>query len=61
MAILGRKKKAVARAWEAVSKQREAAARKERMQGPKSPSVNEAEHEARLKMLKNLGLIGRAE
>ena len=51
---MGRKKKAVAQGWNAINKQR---ADKHKPNEPKEEKVTPEEHEARLKLLKELGLI----
>lgn len=57
MAIMGRKKKAVARGWEAINKQRDEESRKLKVESEKKEEVTSEEHEKRLKLLKELGLI----
>jgi hypothetical protein len=57
MAIMGRKKKAVARGWEAINKQRDEESKKLKTESEKKEEVTPEEHEKRLKLLKDLGLV----
>lgn len=57
MAIMGRKKRAVARGWEAINKQRDEESRKLQEETEKKEKVTVEEHDARIKMLKDLGLV----
>lgn len=54
---MGRKKRAVARGWEAINKQRDEESKKLRGETEKKEEVTTKEHEARIKMLKDLGLV----
>lgn len=56
MAIMGRKKKAVAAGWDAINKQREVENKLAKGEDKKE-SISKEEHEARLKLLKDLGLV----
>jgi hypothetical protein len=56
MAVMSRKKRAVAQGWEATNKQRDEEARKSQTEEKKKELTPE-EHEARIKLLKELGLI----
>lgn len=53
---MGRKKRAVAQGWNAINKQRDEEAKKTQQES-KSTEVSKEEHEARIKKLKELGLI----
>lgn len=53
MAIMSRKKKAVAQNWNAINKQRQEAHKKTEVK----EEVTSEEHEDRIKKLKDLGLI----
>jgi hypothetical protein len=56
MAIMGRKKRAVAQGWNATNQQRDEDAKKSQTETKKEELTPE-EHEARIKMLKELGLV----
>lgn len=53
---MGRKKKAVAAGWDAINKQREVENKLAKGEDKKE-SISKEEHEARLKLLKDLGLV----
>lgn len=57
MAIMGRKKRAVAAGWNAINKQRDEESKKLKEQTEKKEEITKEEHESRLKMLKDLGLV----
>lgn len=57
MAIMGRKKRAVAQGWNAINKQRDQESKKIIEQSEKKEEVTREEHEAKIKMLKELGLL----
>lgn len=57
MAVMGRKKRAVAQGWNAINKQRDQESNKIAEQSEKKEEVTKEEHEARIKMLKELGLV----
>lgn len=57
MATMGRKKKAIAAGWNAINKQRDDESKKAREESEKKEEVSSEEHEARIKMLKELGLV----
>lgn len=54
---MGRKKKAVAAGWNAINKQRDEESRKLKEETEKNEKVTAEEHEARIKMLKEMGLV----
>ena len=54
MAVMGRKKKAVAQGWNAINKQR---ADKHKPNESKEEKVSKEEHEEKMKLLRELGLI----
>lgn len=54
---MGRKKKAVAAGWNAINKQRDKEHKKLRESQEKDEKISDEDHEARIKMLKDLGLI----
>jgi len=54
MAVMGRRKKAVAQRWNAINKQRE---EENQPQQTKEETISKEEHEERLNKLKELGLI----
>ena len=54
---MGRKKRAVAQGWNAINKQRDQESNKIVEQSAKKEEVTKEEHEARIKMLKELGLV----
>lgn len=56
MAVMSRKKRAIAQGWEATNKQRDEEAKKSQTETKKEELTPE-EHEARIKMLKELGLV----
>jgi len=56
MAIMGRKKRAVAQGWNATNQQRDEETKKSQTETKKEELTPE-EHEARIKMLKELGLV----
>lgn len=55
MAVMGRKKKAVAQGWNAINKQRDKENKPK--ESNKEKSISKEEHEERIKLLKQLGLI----
>jgi hypothetical protein len=55
MAIMSRKKRAIAQGWDAVNKQREEEAKAKEKKSKKE--VSEEEHKKKLEMLKRLGLV----
>ena len=57
MAIMGRKKKAVARGWEVINKQRAEESRRVQEATKKDEKITAKEHETRVKILKEIGLI----
>lgn len=57
MAVMGRRKKAVAQSWNAINKQRDEGAKKSREEIEKEEKVTEEDHKERLKLLKELGLV----
>lgn len=57
MAIMGRKKKAVARGWDSINKQRVEEAKNLKGHTETKKEISKEEHEARIKLLKDLGLI----
>jgi len=57
MAVMGRRKKAVAQGWNAINKQRDEGAKKSREEIEKEEQVTEEDHKERLKLLKELGLV----
>ena len=57
MAVMGRKKRAVAQGWNAINKQRDQESKKITKQSEKKDEVTKEEHESRIKMLKELGLV----
>ena len=57
MATMGRKKKAVAAGWNAINKQRDDESKKLKEQTEKEDQVTPEEHEKRIKLLKELGLV----
>ena len=57
MAVMGRKKKAIGQAWNAVNKQRDEESRKLKESTKKDEKVSEEEHQERIKLLKSLGLV----
>ena len=57
MAVMGRRKKAVAQGWNAINKQRDEGAKKSREEIEKEEKVTEEGHKERLKLLKDLGLV----
>lgn len=54
MAVMSRKKKAVAQGWNAINKQREEVNKPKEFE--REP-ISKEEHEERIKLLKKLGLI----
>jgi len=54
MAVMGRKKKAVAQSWNAINKQREKANKSEEQE---KKEISPEEHEKRVEVLKRIGLI----
>ena len=57
MAVMGRKKRAVAQGWNAINKQRDEEAKKSKEETEKKEEVTEEDHKERLKLLKELGLV----
>ena len=57
MAVMGRRKKAVAQGWNAVNKQRDEDSKKSKEKIEKEERVTEEDHKERLKLLKELGLV----
>lgn len=57
MAVLGRKKRAIAQGWNAINKQRGDESKKLQESTKKDEKVSEEEHEERIKLLKSLGLV----
>lgn len=55
MAVMGRRKKAVAQRWNAINKQREETNQSQEIK--KEKSISEEEHEERIKKLREIGLI----
>lgn len=60
MAVMGRRKKAVAQGWNAINKQRDEKTKKLR-ETDKKEEVTEEDHKERLKLLKDLGLVKSSE
>ena len=56
MAVMSRRKRAVAQGWEATSKQREEGT-KSQEQNSKNEEISEEEHQKKIDLLKGLGLI----
>ena len=56
---MSRRKKATARGWEATNKQREEANKTQESEKPKE--VTEEEHEKKMKLLEEIGLIENNE
>jgi len=57
MAIMGRKKKAVAQGWNAINKQRDEESKGLQKTTKQEEKVSEEEHAERIKLLKSLGLV----
>ena len=57
MAVIGRKKKAVATRWNAINKKRNDADKKNKEETDKKEQITKEEHEERIKMLKELEVI----
>lgn len=57
MAVMGRRKKAVAQGWNAINKQRDEEAKKSKEEIEREEKVTEEDHKERLKLLKELGLV----
>ena len=57
MAIMGRKKKAVAQGWNAINKQRDEESKRLKGESDKKEEISPEEHERRIKLLKDLGLV----
>ena len=59
MAVMGRTKRAVAQGWNAKNKKRDQESKKtiEQPENKDKEKVTKEEHEARIKMLKELGLV----
>lgn len=57
MAVMGRKKRAVAQGWNAINKQRDQESKQTKEQPEKKDEITNEEHEARIKILKELGLV----
>jgi len=59
MAVMGRKKRAVARGWEATNKQREEQVNKskEEFESKHNKEITKEEDEARIKMLREIGVL----
>jgi hypothetical protein len=58
MAVMGRRKRAVARGWEATNKQRDEEHKKNREEAKsKEKKVSDEEHAKKVKILKEMGLI----
>jgi len=53
MAVMSRKKKAVAQGWNAINQQRA----KDSSREMKQEEISEEEHQERIKLLKSLGLV----
>jgi hypothetical protein len=56
MAVMSRKKRAVAQGWNAINKQRDEASKTPEKEET-TQKVSEEEHQKRLKILKDLGLV----
>lgn len=56
MAVMSRRKQAVAQGWEAINRQRDEQ-NKQNEKEPKKKEITEEEHKARLEKLRALGLI----
>jgi hypothetical protein len=56
MAVMSRKKRAIAQGWNATNQQRDEESKKSQTEEKKEELTPE-EHEARIKMLKELGLV----
>jgi len=57
MAVMSSRKKGIAHGWEAINKKRDEEAKKLREQSEQKEEVGKEDHEARIKMLKDLGLV----
>ncbi|MEK6844302.1 MAG: hypothetical protein AABX83_02645 [Nanoarchaeota archaeon] len=57
MAVMGRKKKAVAHGWNATNKQRDEEHKKLQEEKNKEEEITLEEHKKRIKLLKEIGLI----
>ncbi len=57
MVIAGRRRKAIAQGWNAVNKQRREEAEKLKAQTENKEEISKEEHEARIRALKDLGLV----
>ena len=57
MAVMGRRKKAVAQGWNAINKQRDEDSKKSKEEIEREEKVTEEDHKERLKLLKELGLV----
>ena len=55
MAVMGRKKKAVAQGWNAINKRR--SEENKPKESKKEKPISKEEHEEKIKLLKDLGLI----
>lgn len=55
MAVMGRRKKAVAQRWNAINKQRDEANKSQ--ENKEEQAVSKEDHEERVKKLRELGLI----
>ncbi len=56
MAVLGRRKRAIAQGWNAINKQREEVVEKLK-NGKEEKKISQKEHEERLKKLREIGLL----
>jgi hypothetical protein len=59
MGILSRKKQAVGRGWDAAKRQREDEARPQA--GQEKKEINDEEHQKRMNLLADIGLIKKSE
>ena len=59
MAIMGRKKRAIAQGWNAINKQRdeESEKQKEKVGKEKEKEISPEEHKERIRKLKEIGLL----
>jgi len=57
MAIMGRKKRGIAAGWDAKNKQRDEESKRLKGESDKKEEISPEEHERRIKLLKDLGLV----